>query len=259
MKNITSSSISKLIARSTPAGKPAGFARVVAGGEVVRPDNQLPFLQRMVTGYEETPSANPTRETAILQSVATNIEAGVKIVDQQEVCLAKIGGKLADVSLSLNKCQSPKANISTRERAQADLEIAKARIKEISKSVYANTPLFAEGSSKPITIAVPNMGEWEGIDITRPDLGLPGFKTVLNGKVHGDSNAFFLDSASIRRAFDEWRNHCIENRLLWGNLRDRLHGVFRKLSEIREGGSWHLPLFPTDPNNGPLRRPNRNN
>ncbi len=213
----------------------------------------------MVTGTETTQTPQTTRETAILESVAANIEAGVRIVDQQEIGLAKIGGKLADVSLSLNKCSSPSSSLSIRERAQEDLEFAKSRILEIAQSVYANTSLFSNGPSKPITIAVPNRGEWEGIDLTRPDLGLPGMKTVLNGKVHGDSKAFFLDSPSIRRAFDEWRTHCIENRLLWGNLMDRLRGVHRKLSELRDGGSWTLPFFPTNPQNGPLRRPNRNN
>ena len=42
--------------------------------------------------------------------------------------------------------------------------------------------LFAEGSAKPITIAVPKWVNGKGL-ISPPDLGLPGFKTVLNGKV----------------------------------------------------------------------------
>ena len=156
--------------------------------------------------------------------------------------MAKIGGKLADVSLSLNTCKSPKSTISIRERAQADLEFAKSCIRDIAQTVYHDTALFSNGPTKPVTIAIPNMGEWEGIDITRPDLSLPGMQTVLNGKVHGDSKDYFLDSESIRRAFDEWRNHCIQNRLLWGNLRDRLKGVFRKLSDLENGGHWALPL-----------------
>ena len=44
-----------------------------------------------------------------------------------------------------------------------------------------------------------------------------------------------------------------------GNLRDRLKGVFRKLSDLENGGHWALPRFPTDPKLGLLRRSNRNN
>ena len=251
-------STTKPSTKPIPSG-PAGFAKVLVGGRVVRPDTELPFLERMVTGSGSTHLEVKPREAAILESVASNLEAGIKIVDQQELGLAKIGGKLADISLSLNTCKAPKADISVRERAQRDLEIAKACIREISQLVYADTPLFANGPSKAVTIAVPNRGDWEGINITRPDLSLPGIQTVLKGKVHGDSKDFFLDSASIRRAFDEWRTHCIENRLLWGNLKDRLHGVFRKLTEVDQGGKWTLPRFPSDPKLGPLRRPNRNN
>ena len=255
MKNLSSP---KPISKLPPPG-PAGFAKVVAGGRVVRPDDELPFLERMVTGAGPTQLEVKSREAAVLESVASNLEAGINIVDHQELGLAKIGGKLADVSLALNSCKAPKASNKVRERAQQDLEFAKACIRETSHSVYAGTPLFANGPSKAVTIAVPNRGEWEGISITRPDLDLPGIKTVLSGKVHGDSKDFFLDSPSIRRAFDEWRTHCIENRLLWGNLKDRLHGVFRKLTELDKGGAWTLPRFPTDPKLGPLRRPNRNN
>lgn len=255
MKNLSSP---KPISKPRPSSL-RGFAKVVAGGRVVRPDADLPFLERMVTGTNPTQVEVKSRESAILESVASNLEAGINIVDQQELGLAKIGGKLADISLSLNTCRAPKATISVREKAQQDLEFAKACIREISQFVYADTPLFANGPSKEITIAVPNRGEWEGLSITRPDLDLPGMKTVLNGKVHGDSDDFFLDSPSIRRAFHEWRTHCIENRLLWGNLKDRLHGVFRKLTELDKGGKWMLPLFPSDPKIGPLRRPNRNN
>ena len=256
MKSLSSSFIAS---KPKPPGQ-AGFAKVVAGGQVIRPDAQLPFIERMITGSVAPDlSKVQSRESAILESVASNIEAGINIVDRQEMGLAKIGGKLADVSLSLNTCKSPKSTISIRERAQADLEFAKSCIRDIAQTVYHDTALFSNGPTKPVTIAIPNMGEWEGIDITRPDLSLPGMQTVLNGKVHGDSKDYFLDSESIRRAFDEWRNHCIQNRLLWGNLRDRLKGVFRKLSDLENGGHWALPRFPTDPKLGLLRRSNRNN
>ena len=94
---------------------------------------------------------------------------------------------------------------------------------------------------------------------------LINFNQIYTLPFHKDNDplkfvlTFFLDSPSIRRAFHEWRTHCIENRLLWGNLKDRLNGVFRKLTELDKGGKWMLPLFPSDPKIGPLRRPNRNN
>ena len=52
---------------------------------------------------------------------------------------------------------------------------------------------FFDGPSKPVTIAVPCLGEWEGLSIDRADLGQPGIKTTLNGKIHGDGPGFFLD------------------------------------------------------------------
>ena len=109
-----------------------------------------------------------SRESAILESVASNLEAGINIVDQQELGLAKLEASLRMYPLSLNACNAPKATISVREKAQQDLEFAKACIRETSQIVYAGTPLFANGPSKAVTIAVPNRGEWEGISITRP-------------------------------------------------------------------------------------------
>jgi len=257
MKDITKSSKQQSPAQ-TPISTP-GFAKVVAGGRVVRPDNKLPFLERMVTGAQDSQVAPSTKETAILESVASNIEAGIHIIDEQEVGLAKIGGKLADISLALNRCKSPKATHENYQSAQVDMEKAKVAIKQIAQSTHSNTALFSQGPSKPITVAIPNRGEWEGISIDRPNLETPGLKTVLNGKVHGSGEGYFLDSGSIKKAFDEWRNHCINNRLLWGNLMDRLHGVYRKLNDVKQGGSWHAPDSPKDPKLGPLRRPNRNN
>ena len=117
MKSLSSSSVAS---KPKPPGQ-TGFAKVVAGGQVIRPDAQLPFIERMITGTA-TPDLSKvqSRESAILESVASNIEAGINIVDRQEMGLAKIGGKLADISLSLNRCKSPKATISIREQAQAD-------------------------------------------------------------------------------------------------------------------------------------------
>ncbi|MDG1138460.1 MAG: hypothetical protein P8N49_02945 [Opitutales bacterium] len=247
------------VATNNPVPPTPGFAKVVAGGRVVRPDGELPFLERMVTGTLPAKEKANARESAILASVASNIEAGINIVDAQEVGLAKIGGKLADISLALNRCKIGKISTKDGESAQVDMDAAKQAIHKVAQSVHANTSLFSQGPSKPITVAIPNRGEWEGISIDRPNLDTPGIKTLLSGKVYGDSDGYFIDSGSIKRAFTEWRNHCISNRLLWGNLMDRLHGVYRKLNDVKEGASWSLPLSPENPKIGPLRRPNRNN
>lgn len=257
MKDITKNQPSVTTHNLVPPSP--GFAKVVAGGRVVRPDGELPFLERMVTGTLPAEEKANARESAILASVASNIEAGINIVDEQEVGLAKIGGKLADISLDLNRCKSRNATTKDRESAQANMDVAKQAIHKVAQSVHASTALFSQGPSKPITVAIPNRGEWEGISIDRPNLDTPGIKTLLAGKVYGDSDGYFIDSGSIKRAFDEWRNHCISNRLLWGNLMDRLHGVYRKLNDVNEGGNWSLPSSPENPKLGPLRRPNRNN
>ena len=75
------------------AQAPNGFAKVVAGGRVVRIDIDKPYLQRMVTGGTvKTEQTEVSREKAVLDSVTANLEAGIKITDAQELSLAKIGG-----------------------------------------------------------------------------------------------------------------------------------------------------------------------
>ena len=60
--------------------------------------------------------------------------------------------------------------------------MAKSCIRNLSLSTLEGTALFSKGPSKPITVAVPNRGEWEGVSINRHDLSKPGINTVLSGK-----------------------------------------------------------------------------
>ena len=243
----------------TNSDKLGGFPKVVAGGRIVRPDHKTPYLERMVTGKRTPPPDTTSEQQAILDSVSSNLEAGIKLVDVQETALAKIGGKLADISLALTQCKTPGATLTLKIQAQDKLSRAKSIIGKISETSHDNTALFSNGPAKCITVAVPAKVHWEGISIDRANISQPGLIVVQNGKVHGDSEGYFLDSGSIKRAFNEWRSLCINNRMQWGLLMDRLHGVHRKLAQIKNGLAWEIPNFPSDPKSGPLRRPNRNN
>ncbi len=239
--------------------KTGGFPKVVAGGRIVRPDHNTPYLERMVTGKRLVPNGKTSQQQAILDSVSSNLEAGIKLVDVQETALAKIGGKLADISLALTQCKTPGTSLNQKSQAQIRLSKAKSIIEKISESSHDNTALFSNGPARCISVAVPAKDQWEGISIDRANISQPGLIVVQNGKVHGESQGYFLDSGSIKRAFNEWRSLCINNRMQWGLLMDRLHGVHRKLAEIKNGLAWEIPKFPSDPQSGPLRRPNRNN
>ena len=61
-----------------------GFAKVVAGGRIIRIDSQKPYLERMVTGTSipgVTVSNNAkSKELAILESITANLDAGIKFV-----------------------------------------------------------------------------------------------------------------------------------------------------------------------------------
>ena len=70
MKSISSSSV---VSKPKSPGQ-AGFAKVVAGGQVIRPDAQLPFIERMITGSVAPDlSKVQSRESAILESVASTL------------------------------------------------------------------------------------------------------------------------------------------------------------------------------------------
>lgn len=243
--------------------KEEGFAKIIAGGRIVRPDPQKPEIERMVTGDQlsqiKQPSVPSTHAKAVLESVSTNLEAGIELVDRQETALAKIGGKLSEIALVLNQTKSPRSNHEQKIKYQDQFEKSRDGIRELALESFDHVALFSNGPSKPVTIAVPSIDSWEGINVSRADLKQPGLQTVDKGKVYGESNGFFLDTGSISRAFREWRGLCIQNRLQWGLLIERLHGINRSLEKFRKNGYWRIPAFSSKPKLGPLRRPNRNN
>ena len=159
------------------------------------------------------------------------------------------------MALCLNKVNSPTSSHEDRVTTQKKFESAKESLFRESISSFDQSALFSNGPSKPLTIAVPNRGEWEGLSIDRSDLGQPGINTVMKGKVYGEGPGFYLDHDSIKRAFSEWRSLCTDNRLNWGMLVDRLHGISSIYQKISDGGGWQLPAFPLDPKQGPLRDP----
>jgi hypothetical protein len=240
-----------------------GFSKVIAGGRIVRPDPTQSELVRMVTGssnaYLDSENSKTSHAIAVLESVTANLEAGIGLVDRQETALAKIGGKLSEIALVLNQTRSPRSTDADRVESQEKFEVSRDQIRTISKETFDQTSLFSIGPAKPVTIAVPTMNSWEGVSIDRVDLATPGLQTVDKGKVFGDGPGFFLDGGSIKKAFNEWRSLCIHNRLQWGLLVERLHGVTRSFEKFRKDRKWHVPSFSTKPQFGPLRRPNRNN
>ena len=50
---------------------------------------------------------NKSKDLAVLETITANLNAGIKFVDRQETLLAKIGGKLSEMALCLNKVNSP--------------------------------------------------------------------------------------------------------------------------------------------------------
>jgi hypothetical protein len=240
-----------------------GFAKVIAGGRIVRLDPAKPEIERMVTGSPCSTNlesaAKSAHAKAVLESVTANLEAGIGLVDRQETALAKIGGKLSEIALVLNQTKNPKTTHSDRINYQDKFEHSRDEIRKISFETHDQTALFSNGPAKPITIATPSLDAWEGLSIDRADLAKPGLQTIDRGKVFGDGPGFFLDAGSIKKAFNEWRGLCIINRLQWGLLVDRLHGVNRSFEKFRKETHWRIPLFSSKPQFGPLRRPNRNN
>lgn len=239
-----------------------GFAKVVAGGRIVRLRNDKPFLERMVTGghsNEPNLQTSSTHAQAVLESISSNLEAGIEMVGQQEVCLAKMGGRLSEIALSLNQVRSPQSDDNSRRESQVRFQASRDEIRVLSQSTHDNTSLFSKGPAKPITIAVPTHGEWEGISIDRANIEQPGLTTIDQGKVYGEGPGYTLDAGSIKRAFNEWRTLCINNRMQWGLLMDRLHGANRSLQDVLAGKHWDIPNIPRNPAMGPLRRPHRNN
>ena len=71
-----------------------GFARVLSGGRVIRLDVHKPFTERLIGlgGKNFSNASKADYHQAILQSVQANLEAGLAMIDAQELALAKMGG-----------------------------------------------------------------------------------------------------------------------------------------------------------------------
>ena len=149
------SSVAQSGMHSAKARLAKGFAKVVAGGRIVRLQHGKPFLERMVTGgasVQSEPTTSGTHEQAVLESVASNLEAGIEMVGHQEVCLAKIGGRLSEIALSLNHARSPECDEKERMSLQIRFETSRDEIRKLAQSTFDNPALFSKGPAKPITV-----------------------------------------------------------------------------------------------------------
>ena len=110
----------------------AGFAKVLAGGRVVKLDNTKTFGERFL-GYD-IPSSNSSpglsSDQAILETIVANLEAGVNLIDKQELSLAKFGGRLAEIALALNKARETPEHA---DMAQSDFERSRNCLRSIAK------------------------------------------------------------------------------------------------------------------------------
>ena len=236
-----------------------GFAKVVAGGRIIRLRKDAPFYERLVTGEQTvTSTSDAIHSKAVLDSVTANLEAGINMVDKQETCLAKIGGRLSDIAMALNHVRDPESSVEEKTEAQKNFESARDKIRKIAVETYDNTALFSNGPAKPVTIAVPSRKKWEGLSVDRANLSQPGLITVDKGKVFGDAEGYTLEPGSIKRAFEEWRSLCISNRMQHSLLSNRLHAIKQKVRDLMSGDSWEAPSEPVN-QNGPLSRPHLNN
>ena len=167
------------------------------------------------------------------------------MVDKQETCLAKIGGRLSDMALSLNKARDPNLSHDSKKDAQKNFESARDSIRKTALETYDNTALFSNGPAKPVTIAVPSGSQWEGLSVDRANLAQSGLIIMDKGKVYGDGEGYTIDPGSVKRAFDEWRKMCVSNRMQSSLLTHRLHGVKQKLRIFfRVITGMHLPNPP---------------
>jgi hypothetical protein len=241
-----------------------GFPKVVVDGSFIRVDDNKPFYARMVSrapNIEESllQQNDAKHKNAVLESVTCNLEAGVDMLNSQENSLAKIGGRLASIALSLNKIISSNATESNQADAQVSFEESRNKIREITQVVHDHVALFSNGPSAPIAIAVPVLSSWEGLSISRCDISTPGLQSLDKGKVFGKSDGFFLDYDSVKRAFHEWRKLCTTNRLQWGLLRNHIRWIKNSMNRLHSGGKWNIPPIRGNTQNGPLNRPHRNN
>jgi len=237
-----------------------GFAKVLAGGRVVKLDRDKPFMERFI-GCTLSPAEiahkdNRSRGQVVLETVVANLEAGVKLVDKQELFLAKFGGRLTEIALSLNKARETPVH---SQEAQAVFEHSREKLRTIAKETFDHTALFSNGPAKPITLALPVKDHWEGLSIDRCDLAKPGFLAIDRGKVCPHASGYLLDRESIQRAFVEWRLLCVHNLMQADLIKSKFKAFLGRLRDFVGGKRWDAPPFPSDLSTGPLRRPNLDN
>lgn len=235
-----------------------GFTKVLVNGRVVSLDNSKPFQDRMIGGGRVSSNTKSSHcsSVALLETVSSNLEAGMRLLDKQELSLAKMGGKLSDIALSLNQARQ---SVDQQVEAQSRFTEAREIIRKLVKSTFDHTVLFSNGPSKPIVVAVPSLGTWEGLSIDRCNISTPGLRSIEIGKVTPTVPGLLLDPTSVQMSFEEWRSLCVQNRLQWNLLADRFHHITQFLINRAYDGDWYFPDFPDRLNDGQLRRPHRNN
>lgn len=237
----------------------AGFAKVINRGKVVGLNKSASFVDRMIGVHPAQPSTGASSkciEQMILESVATNLEAGVKLLDKQEFVLAQMGGRLSEIALSINRSRELPEQ---RKEEQLKFNDAREKLRALSKETFDHTALFSMGAAKPITVAVPGRNKWEGLSIDRCDLAKPGWLSIDRGKVCPDALGLLLDPQVINRAFSEWREHCASNRLQWQLIYERWQSMVSTLKSFIGGKKWSPPPLPRDDDSGPLSRPHLDN
>ena len=127
--------------------KLAGFAKVLAGGRVTGLNNSKPFADRMLAdGVSNLVDSGPHESTCIeqmiLESVATNLKP-VKLLDKQELILAKIGGRLSEMALSLNHARSS----SDQHKSTRAFDKSRSVYHTLCKTTFDHTALFSNGPS----------------------------------------------------------------------------------------------------------------
>jgi hypothetical protein len=265
-KNTESDAVPFLLAQSPYQGKAknkalVGFAKVLSGGRVVGLNKDKPFSDRMLADgvsihIEKAGLDNPEVEQIILESVVTNLEAGVKLLDKQETALARIGSRLSEMALALNTARVDSSRCSD---AQQRFEQSRKNYVDITKATYDHTALFSMGQSKPITVVVPSGRYWEGLSIDRCNLDSPGFRAIEAGKVSPEANGLLLDPESFTQVFKEWRLLCASNRMQWHLVYQKWQCMVSTLKYFLGGRRWTAPNLPESMPNASLRRPHLNN
>ena len=185
-----------------PKNNLAGFAKVLAGGRVVglNKENLLPIgcLQMELTfRFKAQDSMTPKLSKSYWnQSQPTSRQ--VKMLDKQEVALARMGGRLSEMALSLNRARE---DLSQSNDAQCQFEESRHHFRMITKETFDHTALFSMGASKLITIAVPAGKVWEGLSIDRCNLKTPGFDSLQAGKVSPTAKGLLLDPETFTLVF----------------------------------------------------------